>query len=115
MNLNKKIQTLRGSKRLTLEETSKLLGVSLNIYVNFENGRTEPKYSQLLKMSEVFQVHPSEFFEGDAWKTEDPTRNDLYLVKYKTPIEKRWYGTEVFVNGVWMCREIEKWQEINRL
>ena len=49
---------------LTQEEVSKKLGISQVAYGRYELGIREPKFSLIIKISEVLNFAPGEFFDN---------------------------------------------------
>lgn len=47
---------------LTQEEVSKMLGISQVAYGRYELGLREPKFSLIIKISQVLDFDPGEFF-----------------------------------------------------
>lgn len=63
-----KLKSLRSSLGKTQEEIAKSLGLSRAAYSHFENGRNEPDYDTLKKISEYFHVS-TDYLLG---RTDDP-------------------------------------------
>lgn len=63
-----KLKSLRSNLGKTQEEIAKSLGLSRAAYSHFENGRNEPDYETLKKISEYFHVS-TDYLLG---RTDDP-------------------------------------------
>lgn len=63
-----KLKSLRSNLGKTQEEIAKSLGLSRAAYSHFENGRNEPDYDTLKKISEYFHVS-TDYLLG---RTDDP-------------------------------------------
>lgn len=50
------IRNLREARGLTADQLSRLVGVDRVTIWNWEHGKTEPKFSQCVKLAEVFGV-----------------------------------------------------------
>jgi len=61
----KKLVELRRKKGLTQEALAELLGVTRVTVARWETGRLIPGTSSILKLSEIFGVPPSYFFESE--------------------------------------------------
>lgn len=53
---------LRKQAKITQVDMAKNLGVARQTYLDLESGRTEPRYSTLIKLSELFNVPVAAFF-----------------------------------------------------
>ncbi|MDG0765199.1 helix-turn-helix transcriptional regulator [Bacillus halotolerans] len=53
---NKKLITLRKSKKLTQEEMANKIGVHRGTYANYERGHRQPDYDTLKKIADFFEV-----------------------------------------------------------
>lgn len=115
MKLSTKIKTLREDKRLTTKELAEMVGVTHATCMNWEKG-TRPRDKYLKPMANIFGITVTNLLDINEWNTDDPTRNDLYLVEYKETFnedgKKKRFDTVVWVNGVWLSREIKRWKEI---
>lgn len=58
------IKDKRTKMGLTQEEVAKRLGISQVAYGRYELGLREPKFSLILKISEVLEFAPGEFFDN---------------------------------------------------
>ncbi|MEQ8908127.1 MAG: XRE family transcriptional regulator [Vicingaceae bacterium] len=61
-NFSTKLATLRMKSNLSLEELGQRVGVSKQSIHRYETNQKKPSTTTLLKLSNVFSVHPSEFF-----------------------------------------------------
>ncbi len=114
-NLQDNIRTLRTSRGLTRKKLSEDLGIKLATYGSWEQKLSYPGIDNIILLAEYFDTGIADLIGHSEWREpkNPPTEAGLYLVKYKKPIEKRWYGTEVYVNGIWMCKDIKQWKPIN--
>ena len=64
MALNIVIRNARLKKNLKQENAAKLVGVTVQTYSKWENGKTEPKASQIAKLSEILGVSTNEICYG---------------------------------------------------
>ncbi|MBQ4011456.1 MAG: helix-turn-helix transcriptional regulator, partial [Erysipelotrichales bacterium] len=62
------IKTARSRKGLSQQKLADFLYVSRDKISSWENGRSEPVYSEILKMSEVLEVPVASFFPEDDGK-----------------------------------------------
>lgn len=53
---SKRLKELRKEKKLTQQEIAELLGVKRNTYSDWENGKTEPNFENLIKLADFFEV-----------------------------------------------------------
>ncbi len=56
------LRAARVNADLTLTEAAELIGVTRTTLSNWERGKTEPKSSQIEKMSQVYQMPAAIFF-----------------------------------------------------
>lgn len=52
----KRLREVRKSKKLTQQEIAELLGVKQNTYSDWENGKTEPSFENLIKLADLLEV-----------------------------------------------------------
>jgi len=64
MALNDVIKDARLKGNLKQEDAAKLVGVTVQTYSKWENGKTEPKASQIAKLSEILSVSTHEICTG---------------------------------------------------
>ena len=50
------IKRLRKNKGLKQQEIAELLGVKRNTYSDWENGKTDPSFENLVKLADLFDV-----------------------------------------------------------
>ena len=61
------LKAARVNAELTLDEAAEIMGKSKQTIVNWENGKADIRYSDLLKLSEIYEM-PIEYIwipEGD--------------------------------------------------
>lgn len=58
------IKERRSNLGLTQEEVAEKLGISQQAYGRYELGTREPKFSLMLKIAEVLEFKPGEFFDN---------------------------------------------------
>ena len=58
----KRIKELRKEHSYTQEKLAELIGIDTRNLIKIENGQTFPRANTLDKMSEVFNINPSEMF-----------------------------------------------------
>lgn len=63
--VKKKMRELRKDHKLTQLDVANKLGVTVQHYQQIESGNTPPNLRIIIKMCEVFDVHPSYFFNDD--------------------------------------------------
>lgn len=61
MSIGEKIRQLRLQHAMTLEELSKLIGVSTNQISKWENNKVQPSARNLKKLSALFKVDVKQF------------------------------------------------------
>lgn len=57
MKLSEIIKTARKKKNISLEDASKLLGVSKQLICDWESGRREPNASTFVKLSQILRIN----------------------------------------------------------
>jgi transcriptional regulator with XRE-family HTH domain len=65
MSLSKNLKFLRTSKNITQSELCEQLGVQRSMISAYEDGRSEPKLSTLIKLAEIFHVTVDELLNRD--------------------------------------------------
>lgn len=50
------IKRLRKNKGLKQQELAEILGIKRNTYSDWENGKTEPSFENLIKLADLFEV-----------------------------------------------------------
>lgn len=53
---SERIKRLRKNKGLKQQEIAELLGVKRNTYSDWENGKTEPSFENLIKLADLLEV-----------------------------------------------------------
>lgn len=56
------LASARVNAKMTQEEVAKAIKVSKNTIVNWENGRSEPKSSQIRELSELYNIPVDNIF-----------------------------------------------------
>lgn len=56
------IKRLRKNKGLKQQEIADILGIKQNSYSDWENGKTEPSYENLVKLADLFEVSLDSLF-----------------------------------------------------
>ena len=51
-----RLKELRKNKGLKQQEIAELLGVKRNAYSDWENGKTEPSFENLIKLADLLEV-----------------------------------------------------------
>lgn len=51
-----RLKELRKNKGLKQQEIAELLGVKRNTYSDWENGKTEPSFENLIKLADLLEV-----------------------------------------------------------
>lgn len=53
---SERLKRLRKSKGLKQQELAEILGIKRNTYSDWENGKTEPSFDNLIKLADFFEV-----------------------------------------------------------
>ena len=53
---SKRLKELRLKKGLKQQELAEILGIKRNTYSDWENGKTEPSFENLVKLADLFKV-----------------------------------------------------------
>ena len=80
MNLDENIKNRREELKLSQEYVAERLGVSRQAVSKWETGQSEPTASNLIRLTEVFEISLSELV--------DPKKND----EEQSTSEKEWHG-----------------------
>lgn len=59
------IKRLRKNKGLKQQEIAELLGIKRNTYSDWENGKTEPSFENLVKLADLLEVSLDWLFGRD--------------------------------------------------
>ena len=51
-----RLKQLRQKKGLTQQKLAEILGIKRNTYSDWENGKTEPSFENLVKLADLFEV-----------------------------------------------------------
>lgn len=76
MTIGESIRSIRMFRKFKQEDVASKIGVSLQTYNKWENGKTEPKASQLKKIADVLGVKADAIVNGQEGK---PDMVDFYL------------------------------------
>ena len=71
VNVNENIRFLRKKKGWTQEKFSKKIGIKRSLVGAYEEGRSDPRLNNLLKMCEVFQISLDNILKNDVSKLMD--------------------------------------------
>ena len=71
VNVNENISFLRKKKGWTQEKFSKKIGIKRSLVGAYEEGRSDPRLNNLLKMCEVFQISLDNILKNDVSKLLD--------------------------------------------
>lgn len=63
--LGKNIRFLRKSRRFTQQKLADALNLNRNQISSYESGQVEPRASILVRMGQLFEVHPADLLERD--------------------------------------------------
>lgn len=72
MALKDVIKEARLKEKLKQEEAAELVGVTVQTYSKWENGKTEPKASQVAKLSEILGISTAAICKGEMSQKMDP-------------------------------------------
>lgn len=72
MALKDVLKEARLKKNLKQEDAAKLVGVTVQTYSKWENGKTEPKASQVVKLSDVLGVSVYAICKGEIGSQMEP-------------------------------------------
>ena len=64
------IKRLRKNKGLKQQEIAELLGIKRNTYSDWENGKTEPKLENVIKIAQIFNTTTDKLLGVDFFRTE---------------------------------------------
>lgn len=53
---SKRLKKLRKNKGLKQQELAEILGIKRNTYSDWENGKTEPSFENLIKLADLLEV-----------------------------------------------------------
>lgn len=71
------IKQLRKEKNLSQQEIANYLQITRQAYSNYENGKREPDYETLLKLSEFFAVTVDHLTRGEPTDALTPSEQQL--------------------------------------
>ncbi|MEZ8657364.1 helix-turn-helix transcriptional regulator [Vibrio splendidus] len=72
------LKEMRELKQLKQSEVAEYVGVTAQTYMKWENGKNEPKASDIKKLAEILSVSESEICRGKTFKT---NVNELQFMK----------------------------------
>ena len=81
--LSNKLKQLRNERSLTQEDICRVLNVSKNCYASYEQGRTEPNISMLIKLADIFSVSVDELVDRKPEHHQIDVRKELRLSTLK--------------------------------
>lgn len=61
----KRLREVRKSKKLTQKELAEQIGIKRNTYSDWENGKTEPSFENLVKLADLLDVSLDWLFGRD--------------------------------------------------
>ena len=56
MIFSDRLKTLRKEKKLTQKELAEQIGIKQNSYSDWETGKTEPSFENLIKLADLFGI-----------------------------------------------------------
>lgn len=56
MIFSDRLKTLRKEKKLTQKELAEQIGIKQNSYSDWENGKTEPSFENLINLADLLEV-----------------------------------------------------------
>lgn len=68
MDFKVSLKAARINANMTQKEAAKLLNVDKSTIISWENGKTQPKYTQFVKLSEIYGI-PLEYINFPVQKT----------------------------------------------
>jgi len=71
MALNDVIKTARIKQNLKQEDAARFIGVTVQTYSKWENGKTEPKADQVWRLSKLLKVSTEEICRGEIYEKMD--------------------------------------------
>lgn len=72
--INERIKQLRSEKGLRQEDVAEMLGIAHQTYFKWENGKTEPKASQMIKLAKILGVSMNDLCEESETKLSEKTK-----------------------------------------
>ena len=79
---SKNLSILRSKKKMTLAQLSKELDLSISQWSNYEQGISFPKFKDLIKISEYFNISETDLIHSDLInKTLENEKNDIEKLK----------------------------------
>jgi transcriptional regulator with XRE-family HTH domain len=64
-SFGERLESLRSSKGLSLSEVSNATGIDLETLSGYEAGKSEPKLTAILRISEVLSISPEQLIDFD--------------------------------------------------
>ncbi|WP_448565222.1 helix-turn-helix transcriptional regulator [Thalassotalea ganghwensis] len=93
--LNNVIKQARIDKNLKQEDIAEYVGVTVQTYSKWENGKTEPKASQVYKLSKILNISEKEICQG---KLLNQKSDPLLFIKKIDSLMKNVSTTEFLIN-----------------
>ena len=85
----KRLRELRFRYGLTQNELAEIIGIKRNTYSDWENGKTEPSFENLIKLADLFEVSLDWLFGREQMKVKK--RSPAQLLYNEKNIEKMRY------------------------
>ncbi len=79
MKISEKIKSARAKSGLTQEDVAESLEISRQTLSNWENAKTLPDISSVIKMSDLYQVSLDELLKGDVTMTKKIEKDEKTL------------------------------------
>ncbi|EGU40195.1 helix-turn-helix domain-containing protein [Vibrio scophthalmi] len=109
--LNETLRELRTKKNLTQKEVANIMGVSNITYMKYENGETEPKFSQMIKALIELNANIKDIFEGLDTSLDDSLAYNMKRIEILSAPEKECLNQ--VVEAMLLKHQIEKVQRRN--
>ena len=109
------IKRLRKNKGLKQQEIAELLGIKRNTYSDWENGKTEPKLENVVKIAQIFNTTTDKLLGVDFFRTEGTITSfaDSNLTNLSNFSIEQMYSLkksiliDLLINGVEKTKEIK--------
>jgi transcriptional regulator with XRE-family HTH domain len=75
-----RIRNLRVTRGLSQENIANELDLSKGAYSNIERGASELSVNRLIEIADIFNVHPSYFFENGQWDVSEKASPKTYNI-----------------------------------
>lgn len=108
------IKRLRKNKGLKQQEIAELLGIKRNTYSDWENGKTEPKLENVVKIAQIFNTTTDKLLGVDFFRTEGTITSfaDSNLTNLSNFSIEQMYSLkksiliDILINGVEKSKEV---------